>query len=64
MTKVNIVLCFLIQEDINYQLHHHEKILRAEYMAMKVRYESQLERLQKEHIQVLQYNSVSIRCKV
>lgn len=29
-------------------------MLRAEYMAMKVRYETQLERLQKEHLQLLQ----------
>ncbi|XP_045180255.2 golgin subfamily B member 1-like [Mercenaria mercenaria] len=42
------------QDDINYQLHHHEKILRAEYMAMKVRYETQLDRLQKEHLQLLE----------
>ncbi|KAL4217860.1 hypothetical protein ACF0H5_022599 [Mactra antiquata] len=42
------------QDDINYQLHHHEKILRAEYMAMKVRYETQLDRLQKEHMKLLE----------
>ncbi|WAR16517.1 hypothetical protein MAR_031111 [Mya arenaria] len=42
------------QDDINYQLHHHEKILRAEYMGMKVRYETQLDRLQKEHFALLE----------
>ncbi|XP_033727449.1 myosin-16-like isoform X2 [Pecten maximus] len=41
------------QEDIAYQLQHHEKILRAEYLAMKVRYETRLENLQKEHMKLL-----------
>ncbi|KAL3891792.1 hypothetical protein ACJMK2_004039 [Sinanodonta woodiana] len=41
------------QDEMTYQLQQHEKILRAEYMAMKVRYETQLEALQKEHLQLL-----------
>ncbi|KAK3610093.1 hypothetical protein CHS0354_032188 [Potamilus streckersoni] len=41
------------QDEMTYQLQQHEKILRAEYMAMKVRYETQLETLQKEHLQLL-----------
>ncbi|XP_021343411.1 golgin subfamily A member 4-like isoform X2 [Mizuhopecten yessoensis] len=41
------------QEDIAYQIQHHEKLLRAEYLAMKVRYETRLENLQKEHMNLL-----------
>ncbi|XP_069106389.1 uncharacterized protein [Argopecten irradians] len=41
------------QEDIAYQIQHHEKVLRAEYLAMKVRYETRLENLQKEHMKLL-----------
>ncbi|XP_052250522.1 myosin-11-like isoform X2 [Dreissena polymorpha] len=42
------------QDEINYQLHHSEKLLKAELLAMKVRYETQLDRLQKEHLQLLE----------
>ncbi|XP_060067410.1 uncharacterized protein LOC132547643 isoform X2 [Ylistrum balloti] len=41
------------KEDIAYQIQHHEKVLRAEYLAMKVRYETRLENLQKEHMKLL-----------
>ncbi|XP_021343412.1 golgin subfamily A member 4-like isoform X3 [Mizuhopecten yessoensis] len=41
------------KEDIAYQIQHHEKLLRAEYLAMKVRYETRLENLQKEHMNLL-----------
>ena len=43
----------MLQEDIAYQIQHHEKLLRAEYLAMKVRYETRLENLQKEHMSLL-----------
>ncbi|KAJ8322162.1 hypothetical protein KUTeg_000633 [Tegillarca granosa] len=41
------------QEEIAYQIQHHEKVLRAEYLAMKVRYETRLENLQKDHLKLL-----------
>ena len=41
------------QEDIAFQIQHHEKVVRAEYLAMKVRYETRLENLQKEHMKLL-----------
>lgn len=33
------------QEDVASQIQYHEKVLRAEYLAMKVRYETRLENL-------------------
>ncbi|CAC5380446.1 unnamed protein product [Mytilus coruscus] len=41
------------QEEVAFQIQHHEKVLRAEYMAMKVRFETRLENLQKEHSRLL-----------
>nr|XP_034302400.1 myosin-9-like [Crassostrea gigas] len=41
------------QEDVASQIQYHEKVLRAEYLAMKVRYETRLENLQKEHMKLL-----------
>ncbi|VDI00770.1 Hypothetical predicted protein [Mytilus galloprovincialis] len=41
------------QEEVAFQIQHHEKVLRAEYMAMKVRFETRLDNLQKEHSRLL-----------
>lgn len=44
---------FTFQEEVAFQIQHHEKVLRAEYMAMKVRFETRLDNLQKEHSRLL-----------
>ncbi|KAL5014691.1 hypothetical protein ScPMuIL_008961 [Solemya velum] len=41
------------QEEIAFQAQHHQKVIRAEYLAMRVRYETRLESLQKEYMKLL-----------
>ncbi|KAK3088191.1 hypothetical protein FSP39_015959 [Pinctada imbricata] len=41
------------QEEIAFQIQHNEKVVRAEYLAMKVRYETRVENLQREQLKLL-----------